>query len=103
MLALMDGLLDQAWSRAQALGVPLALDHWAGSPELAELYERAGFAEVGGFALEHDPPWPGTVRVRRTRVLAAGFTTTAVTASGPAAAPAQRAPQTRTAVRSSVR
>jgi GNAT superfamily N-acetyltransferase len=56
-------LLDVARSRAANLGVPLALDHWAGSPELATRYERAGFTAVGGFTLDHAVPWPGTVRV----------------------------------------
>jgi hypothetical protein len=44
---------------------PLALDHWSGAPELATLYARAGFAEVGTFTLDQGgTPWPGTVRVR---------------------------------------
>jgi GNAT superfamily N-acetyltransferase len=58
-------LLDHARASAEAAGIPLALDHWAGSPELATLYEKAGFAEVGEFSLDHGTPWPGTVRVLR--------------------------------------
>ena len=53
-------------ARTVAAGRPLALDHWAGAPELATLYARAGYAEVGTFTLTggRDTPWPGTVRVR---------------------------------------
>ena len=58
-------LLDHARSRAADRSVPLALDHWSGSPELAALYERAGFAEVGSFTLDRAVPWTGTVRLRR--------------------------------------
>jgi hypothetical protein len=56
-------LLDHARSHAADLGVPLALDHWSGSPELATLYERAGFTAIGTFTLAHAVPWPGTVRL----------------------------------------
>jgi GNAT superfamily N-acetyltransferase len=57
-------LLDHARSRAEAAGVPLALDHWAGSPELARLYDQAGFTAIGSFTLGHATPWHGTVRLR---------------------------------------
>jgi hypothetical protein len=56
-------LLDHAVTSA-ARG-PLALDHWAGSPELADLYSRAGYVAVGSFVLDQrGEPWTGTVRVR---------------------------------------
>jgi hypothetical protein len=56
-------LLDDAVSGAA--GGPMALDHWSGSPELAAVYEKAGFVAVGSFELEQGgEPWPGTVRVR---------------------------------------
>lgn len=57
-------LLDSCLARAAAAGVPLALDHWAGSPELAAFYERAGLQAVGTVVLaRRDGPWTGTVRL----------------------------------------
>jgi hypothetical protein len=53
-------LLDFAKSRAADLGLPLALDHWSGSPELAGLQERAGFTEIGAVTLDRAVPWQGT-------------------------------------------
>lgn len=55
-------LLDHARASAAEAGVPLALDHWSGSPELAALYEKTGFTAVGEFTLDHGTPWHGTVR-----------------------------------------
>lgn len=57
-------LLDRCLARAADAGVPLALDHWAGSPELAGFYERAGLRAVGTVVLpQRDGPWTGTVRL----------------------------------------
>jgi hypothetical protein len=51
--------------RELAAGDPVALDHWSGSPELAALYENAGFVAVATFTLDQrGEPWPGTLRVR---------------------------------------
>lgn len=42
----------------------MALDHWSGSPELAALYTRAGFHEVGTVVIPMpSAPWHGTVRL----------------------------------------
>lgn len=58
-------LLDACRTRAAASGAPLALDHWSGSPELAAVYERAGYREVGTVVVPMPSgPWSGTVRVR---------------------------------------
>jgi GNAT superfamily N-acetyltransferase len=58
-------LLDHCRTRAAETGAPLALDHWSGSPELAALYARAGYREVGTVVVpQRSGPWHGTVRVR---------------------------------------
>ncbi|MGP4099037.1 GNAT family N-acetyltransferase [Nonomuraea sp. KM90] len=43
-------LLEEAEHRARTYGSPaLALDHWAGSPELDRFYEGRGYVKVGAY------------------------------------------------------
>jgi hypothetical protein len=55
-------LLDHASDLAA--GTSIALDHWSGSPELAALYEKAGFTAIGTFTLDQRGElWTGTLGV----------------------------------------
>jgi GNAT superfamily N-acetyltransferase len=59
-------LMEEAERIATSAGVTaVALDHWAGSPELASTYERYGYRAVDEFVIEQrGEPWPGTVRLK---------------------------------------
>ncbi len=58
-------LLEEAERLARAHHAPaLALDHWAGSPELGRIYDEHGYAKVAEYTDEHDEPVRNTVRVR---------------------------------------
>lgn len=60
-------LMERAEALARGDGrTTLALDHWAGAPELGAIYAGLGYEEVDRFEIEDDGrPWPGTVRVKR--------------------------------------
>ncbi|MEV4103449.1 hypothetical protein AB0J42_24590 [Nonomuraea sp. NPDC049649] len=64
LLTLMDSV--HAWLIARAHGAPaLALDHWAGSPELGRLYGEHGYVKVSEYTGEQDgKPVRNAVRVR---------------------------------------
>ncbi|MBB6550818.1 GNAT family N-acetyltransferase [Nonomuraea rubra] len=60
-------LLEEAARRAGAQGAPaLALDHWAGSAELDQIYDKHGFVKTGEYEDDQDggPAKLNTVRVR---------------------------------------
>lgn len=59
-------LLAEAERLARAQGAPaLGLDHWAGSPELAQLYDRYGYVQVGEYVDDRNgTPVSIVVRVR---------------------------------------
>jgi GNAT superfamily N-acetyltransferase len=59
-------LMDDIEERARRVGSRhMALDHWAGSPELSNLYSRRGYSERGRFSIEQRGlPWTGIVRVK---------------------------------------
>ncbi|RJL35819.1 GNAT family N-acetyltransferase [Bailinhaonella thermotolerans] len=59
-------LLAEAERLARACDAPaLALDHWAGSPELARVYEAQGYARVTDYTDDQSgTPVRNTVRVR---------------------------------------
>ncbi|WP_283136594.1 GNAT family N-acetyltransferase [Rhizohabitans arisaemae] len=60
-------LMAEAERQARARGVSaVALDHWAGSPELDRFYDRHGYAKVAEYTEERDDRVVrNTVRVRR--------------------------------------
>jgi GNAT superfamily N-acetyltransferase len=59
-------LLAEAERLARGQGAPaLALDHWAGSPELAQLYDQHGYVQVGEYLDNRNgTPVPTVVRLR---------------------------------------
>jgi GNAT superfamily N-acetyltransferase len=63
-------LLAEAERLARGQGAPaLALDHWAGSPELAQIYDRCGYVQVGEYVDDRNgTPVPTVVRVRTLSV-----------------------------------
>jgi GNAT superfamily N-acetyltransferase len=62
-------LLDEAGRLAQAHNAPaLALDHWAGSPELDRVYDEHGYVKITEYTDDQDgDPVRNTVRVRPIR------------------------------------
>ncbi|MFF3438467.1 GNAT family N-acetyltransferase [Streptosporangium sp. NPDC002721] len=63
-------LLEEAERLAGAHGAPaLALDHWAGSPELGRLYDERGYVKVTEYTDDQaDTPIRNAVRVRSLHV-----------------------------------